>query len=98
MELLPAIPNLTMLRRYFIWRASRKMGRTRYRIDRRHYRGPFRSGFHAHLSASKFFQSSDDRFQRGQRRKRRLLFLVAVLGTAGLLWLVAESIRALHLF
>lgn len=87
-----------MLRRYFIWRASRKMGHTRYRIDRRPYRGPFKSGFHAHLSASKFFQSNDDRFQRSQRRKRRLLFLGAVLATAGLLWLIGESIRALHLF
>lgn len=87
-----------MIRRFFIWRAHKKLARTRYRLDRREYRGNFRAGFLSHLHHARFWESdSDPAFyrRRWKRRVRRLLLLVVVLF---LLWLFLESARALTLF
>lgn len=87
-----------MLRRFFIWRATRKLGRSRYRLDRRTYPGPFKSGFLAHLSATRFWQGADDRYQLQRRRRRRLVVVFLILGGLGMAWLIVESARAVRLF
>jgi hypothetical protein len=87
-----------MLRRFFIWRAERRMSHSPYRLDRRTYHGRFHAGFFAHLSNTRFWQAEDDPQLRRRRRKRRYLLVAAVLGLLGLAWLVVESARALRLF
>jgi len=87
-----------MLRRYFIWRAEKRMGRSRYRLDRRHYRGVFTPGFFADLSHTKFWQTDNDPYQRSRRRRRKFGLVVLLLALIGLTWLVVESSRALALF
>ncbi len=87
-----------MLRRFFIWRAQRRLGRSRYRLDRRHYHGVFTPGFLADLSQTKFWQTDNDPYQRARRRRRKFGLVVGVLALLGLAWLVVESSRALALF
>lgn len=87
-----------MIRRFFIWRAKRKSGRSRYRIDRRTYRGVFSPGFFAHLSESKFWQGEDERLAKKRKRKFRILLVVSILMGLGLIWVLIVSIRALPLF
>ena len=87
-----------MLRRFFIWRAEKRMGRSHYRLDKRHYRGIFTPGFFSHLSHSRFWQSDNDPYQKSRRRRRRVLLAVALVALLGLAWVVVESSRALRLF
>ena len=87
-----------MLRRFFIWRAERRMGRSHYRFDKRHYRGVFTPGFFAHLNASKFWQTDNDPYRRSRRRRKKVILLIAFIAFIGLVWVIFESTRALRLF
>lgn len=87
-----------MFRRFFIWRAEKQLGRSRYKLDRRHYRGIFGPGFFAHLSRSNFWQSDYDPYEKARRRKRRIGWVVVLVVVIGLGWLAIESSRALRFF
>jgi hypothetical protein len=87
-----------MLRRFFIWRAEKRMGRSHYKLDRRHYRGIFKPGFFAHLSDTNFWQTDNDPFLRSKRRRKRLILFFSFVVLIGLAWVVVESTRALKLF
>jgi len=87
-----------MLRRYFIWRAEKRLGRSHYRIDRRHYRGVFSAGFFAHLNKSNFWQTDNDPYQKSRRRRKKVGLAVGFIVAIALAWLVVESIRAFRLF
>ena len=87
-----------MLRRFFIWRAEKRMGRSHYRIDKRHYRGVFKAGFMAHLSSSNFWQTDNDPYQKAKKRQRKVVFVIGLIIILGLVWVVIESSRALRLF
>lgn len=87
-----------MLRRFFIWRAEKKMGRSAYRLDKRHYKGVFRAGFFAHLDESRFWQTDNDPYQRSKRRRRKILLIAAIVVISTLIWVGVESSRALSLF
>lgn len=82
-----------LIRRYFIWR---NRSRHRYKLDSRTYRGPFKPGFFAFLSGSRFWESSNDHFEPRRvwwRRVRRLLLL---LGLLLLVYVVKESLHGIH--
>jgi hypothetical protein len=87
-----------MLRRYFIWRAEKRMGRSHYRLDHRHYSGIFKPGFFAHLSNSNFWQTDNDPYLKARKRRNRITLLVVILALAGIGWMIFESSRALKLF
>ena len=87
-----------MLRRFFIWRAEKRMGRSQYRLDRRHYRGVFKPGFFAHLTETKFWQTDNDPYLRSRRRKKKLLIIISLIAFIGLTWMIIESSRAFKLF
>jgi hypothetical protein len=87
-----------MLRRFFIWRAEKRMGRSHYRFDRRHYHGVFKPGFFAFLSDSKFWQTDNDPYLKTRRRRRRLILIFGLIAAIGLVWIIIESTRALKLF
>ena len=87
-----------MLRRFFIWRAEKRMGRSRYRFDKRHYQGVFKAGFFAHLNQTKFWQADDDPYQRSRRRKKKAILILIILVMAIFIWVAIESSRALSLF
>lgn len=87
-----------MLRRFFIWRAEKRMGRSHYKFDHRQYRGVFKPGFFAHLSQTNFWQTDNDPFLRSRRRRKRLILFVSFIVLIGLAWVVVESSRALKLF
>jgi len=74
------------------------MGRSHYRLDKRHYRGPFKPGFFAHLSQSNFWQTDNDPYLRGRRRRKKVGLIIAIIVLLALGWLVLESIRAFRLF
>ncbi|MEY3000876.1 MAG: hypothetical protein RL648_1090 [Verrucomicrobiota bacterium] len=87
-----------MLRKIFIWWAQRRLGRTQYRFDRRHYRGVFRPGFFAHLSSTNFWQTDNDPYLKTKRLHRKLFLMLLILSAIAVLWLAVESLRALQLF
>jgi len=87
-----------MLRRFFIWRAEKRMGRSHYRMDKRHYRGVFSAGFFAHLSQSKFWQTDNDPYQRSKRRQRKVVLVLGFLFLVALVWVAVESSHAFRLF
>jgi len=87
-----------MLRRFFIWRAERRMSRSEYRLDRRHYRGVFKPGFFAFLSQTKFWQTDNDPYLRTRKRRRRILFALILLLVCALVWVILESTQALKVF
>ena len=87
-----------MLRKFFIWRAEKRMGRSHYKLDKRHYHGVFQPGFFAHLSTSKFWQTDNDPYQRTRKRRRRVILIVGLIAILGLIWVIVESTRALSLF
>lgn len=87
-----------MLRRFFIWRAERKMHRTQYRLDKRHYKGVFKAGFFAHLNDTKFWQGDNDPFERSKKRRKKILWFVSTIILAVLVWAAIESTRALSIF
>ncbi|MGC9451906.1 MAG: hypothetical protein ACP5I4_10720 [Oceanipulchritudo sp.] len=87
-----------MLRRFFIWRAEKRMGRSHYRFDKRHYHGVFTPGFFAHLSSTKFWQTDNDPYQSARRRRKKVILVFVVVALIGLGWVVIESTRALKLF
>ena len=74
------------------------MGRSRYRLDKRHYHGVFKPGFFAHLSQTKFWQTDNDPYQKTRRRRKKVVLLVSLVAFIGLVWVVIESSRALRLF
>jgi hypothetical protein len=87
-----------MLRRFFIWRAEKRMGRSHYKMDRRQYRGVFKPGFFAHLSQTNFWQTDNDPFLRSRRKKKRWILFFSFVVLIALAWVVVESTRALKLF
>ena len=87
-----------MLRRFFIWRAEKRMGRSHYKIDRRHYKGVFTPGFLAHLNRSNFWQTDNDPYQKARRRRKKVGLAIGFVLVLALAWLVVESIRAFRLF
>lgn len=87
-----------MLRRFFIWRAEKRMGRSHYRFDKRHYHGVFTAGFFAHLNQTKFFQIDNDPYQRSRKRKKKAIWILSILVLATFIWVAIESSRALSLF
>lgn len=87
-----------MLRRFFIWRAEKRMGRSHYRLDRRHYHGVFKPGFFAFLSSTNFWQTDNDPYLRSRKRRRKFMLIFGLLGTLALVWIIVESSRALKLF
>ncbi len=74
------------------------MARSVYRLDKRHYKGVFRPGFFAHLNETRFWQADNDPFLRAKRRRRRILFVSALIILAAMIWVAVESSRALSLF
>lgn len=87
-----------MLRRFLIWRAEKRMRRSHYRFDQRHYRGVFKPGFFAHLSDTNFWETDNDPYLRQRRRRRRIYLVISILVLAGAAWLIVESSRAFRLF
>jgi outer membrane scaffolding protein for murein synthesis (MipA/OmpV family) len=87
-----------MLRRFFIWRAEKRMGRSHYRLDKRQYQGVFKPGFFAHLNSSQFWQTDNDPYQRSRRRRRKVYVVVGIVTFIALVWVIIESSRALRLF
>jgi hypothetical protein len=87
-----------MIRRFFIWRALRRMAKPRYQIDRRTYHGRFNAGFRAFLHRSKYWSSTDDSYVRRMRRRRRLYLFGGTVGMILLVWFIYESISALGIF
>jgi hypothetical protein len=87
-----------MLRKFFIWRAEKKMDRTQYRFDKRHYKGVFNAGFFAHLNQTKFWQSDNDPYERARNRRRKLLWGFVICVIIALIWVAFESSRALSIF
>jgi hypothetical protein len=86
-----------MIRRYFRWRAKRRLARTHYRLDRRTYHGQFQAGFLSHLRHARFWETSSDPMVRRKRRRRRfLIFLFVSLGLL-LLWGIIVSIQGLSI-
>lgn len=84
-----------MFRRFFIWRAHKKLARTRYRLDRRHYPGKFQAAFMSHLHHARFWESDADPYYR-RRRWRKRIFRAALIGALiFLIWVVYESAQAL---
>lgn len=87
-----------MLRRYYLWRARRKMGKSRYRPDRRHYAGHFRAGFYSYLSSTRFWDVRRDAYYKRRKRRSRLLRVLLLLFLGVVFWIVYESVGALGLF
>jgi hypothetical protein len=87
-----------MLRRFFIWRAEKRMGRSHYRLDKRHYQGVFKPGFFAHLSKTNFWQTDNDPYQKSRRRRKKVIIFISIVVFIGLIWVVIESSQALRLF
>jgi len=87
-----------MLKRFFIWRATRKMNPTRYRMDRRKYRGVFTPGFMADLNREQFWQARQSRFSRGHRIRRRILWITLIIVALVIAWMVVQSLQAIRLF
>lgn len=87
-----------MIRRFFIWRAHKKLARTRYKLDRREYRGQFRSGFMSHLQQARFWDSESDPYYRRQRWKKRILWLLVIALAGFSVWVAIESMKALQIF
>ena len=87
-----------MLRRFFIWRAEKSMGRPQYRIDKRRYRGVFKPGFFAHLSKTNFWQTDNDPYQKARRRRKKVIITITIIALIGLAWVILESSRALQVF
>ena len=74
------------------------MGRSRYRFDRRQYRGVFKPGFFAFLSDTNFWQTDNDPYLKSRKRRRNLILVFGTIALIGLIWIVIESSRALTLF
>lgn len=87
-----------MFRRFFIWRAEKRMGRSHYKMDKRQYRGVFKPGFFAHLSETKFWQADNDPYLRSRRRRKKFIIIFTLITLIGLGWMILESSRALKLF
>ncbi len=87
-----------MLRRFFIWRAHKKLARTRYRIDRRHYHGQFQAGFMSHLHHAKFWESDKDPASRRRKWRKRIFWAILFVGIVFFIWVVYESAQALMFF
>jgi hypothetical protein len=87
-----------MIRRIFIWWASRKMNRSQYRLDRRTYQGVFKPGFFAHLSETNFWQADNNPFIKARKRKRTALVVIALILIVGMAWVILESSKAIQLF
>ena len=87
-----------MLRKFFIWKAERRMGRTTYRFDRRRYHGIFQPGLRAHLQKTQFWQTDNDPYHRSRRRRKRIQLAGLALVLIAIVWLALESSRALRLF
>lgn len=87
-----------MIRLFFQWRARKKMARTRYKIDRRHYHGRFQAGFMSHLQTAHFWESDKDPILRRTRWRKRVLWLLLLTFLTFLGWVVWESLRAFAIF
>lgn len=87
-----------MIRRYFIWRAHKKLARTRYRLDRRKYPGKFRAAFMSHLHHARFWETDADPAYRRRRWRKRLLTAALLGGLIFLIWVICESVEALTVF
>ncbi len=87
-----------MIRRFFIWRARRQMGKPRYKIDHRAYRGAFNAGFFTFLNRSKFWSSDDDLFYRKRRRRLWAAYAGGIALLVFLIWIIYESVGALGIF
>ena len=74
------------------------MGRSHYRIDRRHYHGVFKPGFFAHLSHTNFWQTDNDPYLRSRRRRQKIILVFGIMALLGMVWVIIESSRALRLF
>lgn len=90
--------TVNMIRRIFQWRARKRLARTRYKLDRRHYPGQFRAGFLSHLQSAHFWESDRDPAMRRLRWRRRLLKISGVVLIVVVLWGIWESVRGLSLF
>jgi|GEM_PF-1948615 len=86
-----------MFRRFFIWRAHRQLARTRYRLDRRHYPGQFQAGFMSHLHHARFWETNKDPGTVRRRWRKRVFWMVAIMGSIFFFWVVYESAHALML-
>lgn len=87
-----------MFRRFFIWRAHKRLARTRYRLDRRRYPGQFQAGFMSHLHQARFWETDRDPASSTRRWRKRLFWVAAAAGSAFFLWVIYESAHALMLF
>jgi hypothetical protein len=82
-----------LFRRYFLWR---NRSRHHYRIDRRLYRGPFKPGFFAFLSGSRFWEATNDHFEPRRVWRKRIGRLLVLLLLVVLIYLARESIRGIQ--
>lgn len=87
-----------MIRRFFIWRAQRQMGKPRYKIDQRAYRGSFNAGFFTFLNRSKFWSTDEDMFHRKRRRRLWIAWILGIALLAFAIWVIFESVAALGVF
>src|SRR5690606_31744765 len=60
-----------MIRRFFIWRAQKRMGLSPYRLDKRQYRGVFKAGFMSRNGGINFWATDDDPIRRRRRRRKK---------------------------
>jgi len=87
-----------MFRRFFIWRAQKKLARTRrYPLDKRHYKGRFNSGFISDLQRARFWESESDPYYRRQKQRKRLKWVFIFCLILFLGWVIWESIIALSI-
>lgn len=87
-----------MLRKFIIWNAQKKLGRSRYRMDRRNYRHGFGPGFFNTKQGVNFFEVDVDPRRKMKQGRRRLMVIIIVLGTAAVTWFFVESLAFLELF
>lgn len=87
-----------MIRRFFQWRAKRRIARNRYSIDRRIYTGRFKATFLSYLDGASFWETKKDKRLRRRSRRRKALIIVAFIGIILLIWGIISSIEGLMLF
>lgn len=87
-----------MIRRFFQWRAKRRLARTRYRFDRRSYPGRFQAGFLSHLQQGSFWEMNKNPRLRRRGRRQTVLLLLVIIGTILLIWGIITSIEGIKLF
>jgi hypothetical protein len=87
-----------LIRKIIVWRAQRNIVNTRYRMDRRRYRGLFQAGFISSNHGINLFESGRDPLRLYRRKQRGWTFLMYVVLLVVFGWLAWESAAIIDLF